>query len=69
MFEIIQENLKKTQDSANFDKSAFEDWIAHRISIEECRERFFKNNEINSLQIRSAITINLFLMWLRSLGW
>lgn len=68
MFEVIQRNLKGSNESIKNDKSIFEDWVEQRITFEECRARFFKNNRVG-LRDQLEITDNLFLLWLKSLGW
>lgn len=68
MFEVIQRNLKGSNESIKNDKSIFEDWVEQRITFEECRSRFFKNNRVG-LRDQLEITDNLFLLWLKSLGW
>lgn len=69
MFDDIQRNLKKSVDSAINDKLAFEEWLQRKITIEECRERFFRNNNIHRTAEKRKITIDIFISWLHSLGW
>lgn len=65
---IIQQVLKKGERNAFSDTKAFNDYNKNIISLEECRDIFFKNNEV-SKENQELITLNYFKGWLNELGY
>lgn len=64
-FEIIATNLKQGSKEVNSkDETCFKQYTKGLIALEECLEKFKKNNGT-----RVNIKADLFRRWLESLGW
>ena len=68
MYDSITQNLKRGHEVADRDKAIFNDYIHGVITLGICKERFKKNNRIVDKQYE-RISDEMFVNWLRSLGW
>lgn len=64
----IQDLLRKTDNAARRDQTAFTKWDNKKITIEECMELFARNNRLYEDE-KEAITKEAFVEWLHSLGY
>ena len=66
--EMIQRSLRSGEYSRALDMSLFAKYRLGRITLNECKEQFFKNNQVIEAR-RMFITDEVFRVWLESLGW
>ena len=67
-YEIIQNNLRKSDAAASRDKANFEKYVLGQVSLSECNHYFKLNNCIRASE-SDKITDEMFKDWMRSLGW
>lgn len=68
MFKPITKVLKKGASAVWYDQKAFNDYSRGEISIEECMDKFFNNNQVKKEE-RAEITQDLFKKWLYTEGY
>ena len=68
MFEPITKVLKKGINAAGEDQKRFNAYSKGKITLEECMDWFFYNNNVRQ-QDREKITAELFKAWLYTEGY
>ena len=66
-FTMIQRWLKGNNTAIGNDKKIFEDCQLGKISLQECKRTFLKNNEFPNL-METTMSDAYFADWLRSIG-
>jgi len=64
--QVIQESLKKGGYVASQDQLVFTKYMFRKITLQECKQSFFKNNDVIYYH-QVQITDELFKEWLKSI--
>lgn len=68
-FDVIVKNLSKREWAAKQDQLTFNNYLDKKLTLEQVREAFFKNNRIKKEEVKELITPELLAEWIRSLGY
>ncbi len=64
---IIQMMLKDSENAIMLDRAAFNRYHQKEITLEECMERFYRNNNVPNQD--KILTPQMFKEWLKGLGY
>ena len=67
MFDKIVRILDYDKDE--LDKVLFNKWKFRKISTEQCLKAFLKNNVGENDNLKKGITEEMFVSWLKTIGW